>query len=534
MPPAIAWLPALAPLLLVATACAAPLAGRRDPRLAGSLVLLGASGAFLVALLATAALVASGPLHAVLGERGLGPGIRIDALSATMATLVAFLGVVVVRFSLRYLAGDPGQPRFLCWLGLTLACVLAMILAGTLLQLVAAWIGTSLALHRLLLFRPERRAAQLAARKKFIVSRFGDACLLGAAVLIWQGFGTLDLAALSDAARAAAQAGTAPAGIQGAALLIAAAALMKSAQFPVHGWLAEAMDTPTPVSALLHAGLVNGGGFLVVRLSDVMVLSAPSLHVLALVGGFTALLGSAVMLTQTSIKVSLAWSTIAQMGFMLLQCGLGAFSTAVLHIVAHSLYKAHAFLASGSVIDAARAPSLLGGEGALHPAAATALFIGAVVLAFGVGHAMGTPFMTHPGAVVLGAILALSLVQLVAASAEGGLSGPLLARCAVLAAGVAALSFALQAGASRLLGAALAPEPALHGPADLGIAALAIASFAALAILQALLPARGAEPRWRAAYVHIANGLYANALADRVMARLWPLPSRIAQPGASS
>ena len=136
-----------------------------------------------------------------------------------------------------------------------------------------------------------------------------------------------------------------------AACLLALAALLKSAQFPTHGWLTEVMETPTPVSALLHAGVINAGGFLLIRFADVMVLHPSVMAVLVMIGGFTALFGGLVMLTQPAVKTSLAWSTVAQMGFMVLECGLGLFPLALLHIVAHSLYKAHSFLASGAAVE---------------------------------------------------------------------------------------------------------------------------------------------------------------------------------------
>ncbi len=130
-------------------------------------------------------------------------------------------------------------------------------------------------------------------------------------------------------------------------------AMTKSAQIPFHSWLPDTMETPTPVSALMHAGIINAGGFLIIRLSPLVSQSHVALDLLAIVGAATAILGAVVMLTQTSIKRTLAYSTIAQMGFMMLQCGLGAFSAALLHIIAHSLYKAHAFLSSGSVLESA-------------------------------------------------------------------------------------------------------------------------------------------------------------------------------------
>jgi NAD(P)H-quinone oxidoreductase subunit 5 len=221
-----------------------------------------------------------------------------------------------------------------------------LVIAGNTLQLALAWIATSVFLHKLLLFYPERVAAQRAARKKWVVSRAGDAALIVATLVLMASYGTGDIASILSAA-----AGQATAGTTWVAGLLALAAILKSAQFPTHGWLTEVMETPTPVSALLHAGVINAGGFLLIRFADVMLLSPGVLAVLVMLGGFTALFGGLVMLTQSAVKTSLAWSTVAQMGFMILQCGLALFPLALLHIVAHSLYKAHAFLASGGTVD---------------------------------------------------------------------------------------------------------------------------------------------------------------------------------------
>ena len=219
--------------------------------------------------------------------------------------------------------------------------------AGNLFQLAVAWIATSLFLHKLLLFYPERIAAQRAARKKFVAARIGDLSLLVAAGVLAYGYATTDIASILAEART----GEGGAYAIAAAVLIALAAILKSAQFPMHGWLTEVMEAPTPVSALLHAGVINAGGFILIRFADVMLAAPGVLAALALLGGFTALFGGLVMLTQPAVKTSLAWSTVAQMGFMIFQCGLALFPIALLHIVAHSLYKAHAFLASGSAVD---------------------------------------------------------------------------------------------------------------------------------------------------------------------------------------
>jgi NAD(P)H-quinone oxidoreductase subunit 5 len=289
----------------------------------------------LATAIAIAAWVAvAGPLQTAAFS-----AVYADALSAVFAVLVGFVGLVIVRFSAVYLAGDLGQTRFMRWLCLTLAAVSLLAVSGNLPQMALAWVGVSVGLHRLLLFYPGRPAAVLAARKKFLVSRAGDACLIAAMVLLWQECGSLDVAV----ARHCHSAGM-------AAVLLACAAVLKSAQFPLHGWLLEVMETPTPVSALLHAGVINAGGFLVLRFAGVVEQSPTAMALLVAVGGITALFGAAAMRTQSAIKTALAYSTIAQMGFMLLECGLGAFSAAMLHIAAHGLYKAHAFLSSGSVL----------------------------------------------------------------------------------------------------------------------------------------------------------------------------------------
>lgn len=516
-----AWLLAAGPFLLLAAALLPP--ARARPAGLARLATAAAWAAFALAAAAPFVLRETGPLASgTVGMSGVGLAVYYDALTAVMLVLVAFVGAVVVGYSRNYLDGDPGQGRFLRWLCLTLAAVLTLILSGNLFQLALAWITTSFCLHRLLLFYPERPRAQLAARKKFLASRLGDLCLVAAAWLVHRAFGTLDLAAIFAAAEAARAAGQALPPLHGAAILLAASALLKSAQFPCHGWLIEVMETPTPVSALLHAGVINAGGFLVVRLAALVAPSAAALDLLVLVGGFTALFGAVVMLTQTSVKVWLAWSTVAQMGFMLLQCGLSTFPSAVLHIAAHSLYKAHAFLASGSVVDLARASWVPTAAGKPHPLRLVLALALAVGLVLAVGGLFGLSPAEKPGVFALGAILVMGLAQLVAASFEARPIPFVVARGAGFAVAVAVAYFALQLGAERLLAEAL-PPPVARGPLDLALVGLVVLAFGAVLVLQNLLPYRAAAPRWRALYVHLLNGLYVNTLADRLVARFWPV-----------
>ncbi len=525
MESSIVWLLALGPLaLLAASALPDRAADARAATLAARAV-LAAGLAFGTAMVGALAHVAWGTLATpTLGAPGLGFALYYDRLTAIVFALVALVGLVVVRFSRHYMAGDPRHGRFTKWLVLTLAAVLLLILSGNLVQLVLAWIATSLGLQRLLVFYRERPAAVLAARKKFVASRLGDLCLVGAALLAWQLFGSLDYPDLFSGARALQDAGTLPSAAHGLAGLLVAAALLKSAQFPMHGWLLEVMETPTPVSALLHAGIVNAGGYLLLRLADLVALSAPSMHALVVVGGLTALFGSVVMLTQTSVKVSLAYSTIAQMGFMMLQCGLGAFPAALLHLVSHSLYKAHAFLSSGSVIDLARVSSTRDPGGRPHPARLGLALAIVLSVALLVGTLAGASVVAQPGVFALGTIVLLGLTHLVVNAIDERTNGYVLGRVIALAFGVATLYYALQWGAAALLADVLPPAAPLRGPFDFALVVLVLVSFTAITILQTALPGRAGEPRWQALYVHVSHGFYVNTVANRLVVRHWPAP----------
>ncbi|MEO8366499.1 MAG: NADH-quinone oxidoreductase subunit L [Pseudoxanthomonas sp.] len=523
MPSLLSLLALVAPALLLATALLSlafpgqrPLPVLRTSRAATATTLL-------LALAAAVLTAVQGPMSSpVIGMGTVGLSVRLDVVSCTMFLLVSFVGLVVVQYSRNYLDGDARQGAFIGGLCLTLAAVLLLVLAGNLYQLAAAWVATSLALHRLLVFYRERPAALLAARKKFVTARIGDACLIGSCVVLATAFGSTDIATVLERANTLRE-GIAPHGVRTGTLLIAAAALLKSAQFPTHGWLPEVMETPTPVSALLHAGIINAGGFLVIRFADVMLLSVPSLHMIAVVGGFTALFGSVVMLTQTSIKASLAWSTVAQMGFMLLQCGLGAFAIALLHIVAHSLYKAHAFLSSGSVIDNSRAVRPSGLPSPPRTGRVLASLATAVLLYAAAGWLFGVSSQEPAAMLALGAILIMGLGVLIAQSAQGEADRHLVIRIVAAAGGATIAYFGLQAGATWLSSSTL-PAMREPDPAGLAIMGLAVASFAIVAVLQVLAPVRVTDSRWCAARVHLANGLYVNALFNRLVGAL-PRPA---------
>lgn len=502
-------LPLLAPLALLAAALAFQGPGLRPAatlRAAG----LAAGAALAVALASAALLTLGGPGSAPLAL------VRLDAVSATMLLLVSFVGWVVLRYAATYLDGEAGQGRFTAWLCLTLAAALLLVTAGNLLVLVLAWGLAGFGLQRLLLFYPERPAARRAARKKAIFARAGDAALAGAALLLLAGFGTADIAAINAAARA----GESPGFAAGAAALLALAALLKSAQFPTHGWLTEVMETPTPVSALLHAGLINAGGFLLIRFADVMLAAPGVLAALAMLGGFTALFAGLVMLTQPAVKTALAWSTIAQMGFMILQCGLALFPLALLHIVAHSLYKAHAFLASGTAVEKVAAIRRPGPVAVPDARAVGRAFLAALLLYAVIGAAFGIEGKS-PQAIALGAILVLGVAYLLAQGFADAAPGPLTLRISA-AAGAAAIGyFALQRGAEALTAGVLPPAPP-PGALEWVLIVVAVLGFGLTAFAQATFPLWAQHPAASGLRVHLANGLYVNALTDRLL-RGWTL-----------
>jgi len=510
----------IGPAALAAAAVMPTFGGNDPPKSMALRCVLAGTIALLAALFLAANVAWRGSLFApILSVAGVGLSVYVDALSAMLLLLVSFIGVVVLRYSRNYLDGDPGQSRFFKWLSLTLASVLTLIVSGNLALLIAAWIATSLGLHKLLLFYPERPAAQLAAKKKFVASRIGDLCLVAAAFLLWSRFGSLELPTLIAEMRGAPGGGS---DLLAPALLIASAALLKSAQLPVHGWLIEVMETPTPVSALLHAGVINAGGFLVLRLADVVASSTATMTTLALVGGATALFGSVVMLTQTSVKASLAYSTIAQMGFMMLECGLGAFPAALLHILAHSLYKAHAFLSSGSIIDLARASWTPSPSGQPHPARYLLAILTAPIFALVVGAFFGTTLVDKPGAIVLAAILLMGIVHLFANAWDERLNTYVLGKAAGMAVLVAISFFALHAAMEVLVAQCVPRSAPLRGVTDAVIAIVVVLSFGAVTLFQSVMASHAKSGFWQAAYVHLSHGLYLNTIANRLMLHLSP------------
>lgn len=517
----------IAPLILLLVGLTPTALANRNARIMAAVSSMIAGCAFLVALI-TAGLFIAQRIHSVslfsidlpgnIGDFSIGS--YVNTVTIFMLMLVSFVGAIVSRFARNYLDGDAQQGRFYKWLSLTLASILTLIISGNLLMFSLSWISTSLCLHQLLMYFKGRPAAVLAAHKKFIASRIGDISLIIAILLIGSSLHTLEFESMFSIM--STWQGPLPMTLQWASWLIILSAGMKSAQFPFHGWLIQVMEAPTPVSALLHAGIVNAGAFLVIRMSPIVSLSPSALAILALVGLTTLALASLVMLTQTSIKVSLAWSTTAQMGFMLLECGLGLYSLAMLHLVAHSLYKAHAFLASGSSVDSFRAPTIKLEPGPMHPLAQLLAFAFALLTTLAIGLAFGIDINKQPALLGAGAIVTIAMTQLLLQAGSINRRAGFMLRALGLSVLTSTAYFALH----TLFEHAIADSflPIRNGDSTLEhiLVLLTIGVFVGLLQLQQLLKA-GHSRLSDAVYVHLYNGLYIDVYITRMLQRVWPV-----------
>lgn len=504
---------ALAPLpLLILAAFALARPGRRP----GALPALAEGAALLSLALALAGalqLALDGPATLVVGSDALALALALDTVSAVMSVLVAFVGWVVARFSRSYLDGEAREGAFHGLLLATIAAVLVLVQAATLPVLILSFVLIGVLLRQLLLFYRERPQARRAAAKFTLAWTAGDAALLLAAIGFWAAFGTVSLAGIG----AAAASGDMPLAADIAVLLVVLAALLKTAAFPLHGWLTEVMEAPTPVSALLHAGIINAGGLLLIRLAEPVQASPAAMTLLVMLGGFSALFGALVMLTQSAVKTALAWSTVAQMGFMLLQCGLGLWPLALLHIVAHSLYKAHAFLSSGGAVQAVNAIRKPGPVAVPNLAAVARSF--ALALLLYVAVAAGFTLLLgekSPQALALGAMLIFGVSYLIAQGLADAAPWSLTLRTATASLATALAYFGFQVAAQAVWGPWL-PQAPVAGSLEWALIALAVLSFGLVAFAQALFPLWAHHPSTAGLRVHLANGLYLNALLDRMI-----------------
>jgi NADH-quinone oxidoreductase subunit L len=282
----------------------------------------------------------------------------VDPLALVMMLVVTGVGSLIHIYSLGYMAHDEEPVRYFSYLNLFTFFMLLLVLGGNLPLLFVGWEGVGLCSYLLIGFWFKRESASDAGKKAFIVNRIGDAALILGIIVAFHGFGTLDLLEIVGGVhRRPAEAFGHFGLLTTVALLLFVGACGKSAQIPLHVWLPDAMEGPTPVSALIHAAtMVTAGVYMVARLAPLYVRSETAMAAVAVVGAATAFLAATVALVQTDIKRVLAYSTVSQLGYMFLACGVGAFGYAVFHLFTHAFFKALLFLGSGSVIHA------LGGE----------------------------------------------------------------------------------------------------------------------------------------------------------------------------
>ena len=274
-------------------------------------------------------------------------GLRVDGLTAVMLLVVTGVSLAVQFYSQGYMKGDEGYARYFAFMSLFTASMLGVVLADNLVMLYVFWEMVGLCSYLLIGFWFQRPAAAAAAKKAFVVTRLGDLGFLMAILLIFVKAGTFDIGRIQEMAVG----GLLPTGVITVfALGVFAGAVGKSAQFPLHVWLPDAMEGPTPVSALIHAAtMVAAGVYLVARLFPIFDASEGAMHTVAAIGGVTAILAASMGVVMTDIKRVLAYSTISQLGYMMLALGVGGYAAAIFHLFNHAFFKALLFLGAGSV-----------------------------------------------------------------------------------------------------------------------------------------------------------------------------------------
>lgn len=461
------------------------------------------AGAFAVAVVLAVRVAVGGPVAAVVETEGGRAvfGFAVDRLAGVVLVLVTGINLTVQGFAVRYLRGDRRAGRFFAASATLTVATAAVATAATLTGLVAAWVLVSVSVCVLLAHRPDLPEARFGVRRAARAFVVGDLALIAAAILVVATVGDLDLRNIAatgvlDGERLEPVAWLAVPVASVVAVLVVVAALARSAQLPLPRWLPATLAAPTPVSALLHAGVVNAGGLLLIRLSPLLDRAPAATHLALVAGAATAIVASAAMLVRPDVKGALAQSTVAQMGFMVVQCAVGAFGAAAFHLVAHAMYKAALFLGSGSAIDHARhtaGPS----PGSRRPAAlryALAALLPAAAITI-VAVVVDPPVLYHRGG-----WLVAGFAWITGAHATWGWlgHGPSLGR-AVTASAALVVGAAAYLGAVSGLDAFLAPALAEPGP--------------------------GFASPWWAAAIAVAVGITAAALAtsrwERPRNRVW-------------
>ncbi|HYM14868.1 MAG TPA: NADH-quinone oxidoreductase subunit L [Dehalococcoidia bacterium] len=364
IPEGVAWSILLLP---VASLLIVGFITKPSPRLSAYVTIAAIGTAFLFALWALDSVIGTDghPLHfgtyewlAIHADNPIvrqfgGPdlavtvGLRIDGLSAIMLVVVTSVSLLVQVYSQGYMHGDTGYSRYFAWMSLFTAAMLGLIMVDSILLVYVFWELVGLGSYLLIGFWFHKKSAADAAKKAFLTTRLGDIGFLLAILLIWTKTDTFNIPLIQQIAQGHK---LSDAVLTLFALGVFAGAVGKSAQFPLHTWLPDAMEGPTPVSALIHAAtMVAAGVYLVARMYPVFQVSQTALHTVAYVGGFTAIFAASIAIVATDIKRVLAYSTISQLGYMMLALGTGGYVAAIFHLFTHAFFKALLFLGSGSV-----------------------------------------------------------------------------------------------------------------------------------------------------------------------------------------
>ncbi len=407
MPGQLIWLIFLLPVIsfLIISLIIRPLV-KAESRVAGYITIT-AIGVSLVLSIWTLATVLGAPNHeievpdiswATIGSLNIQIGIMVDSLTAVMLVVVTTVSLMIQIYSQGYMDGDPGYHRYYAWMSLFTAAMLGVVMSASLLMVFVFWEMVGLCSYLLIGFWFHRPSAANAAKKAFIVTRLGDFGFLAAILVIFAKTGTFDIAELHGLAGTAALAGTA---LTWVAIGIFSGAVGKSAQFPLHVWLPDAMEGPTPVSALIHsATMVSAGVFLVARTLPIFAQSLQAVTTVAIIGGVTAIFAASMGLVATDIKRVLAYSTISQLGYMMLGLGAAGIGIAhgghatveaakaaaaigIFHLFNHAFFKAMLFLGAGSVNHASGTfdMRLMGGLRKIMPWTYMTFVIGSLSLA---------------------------------------------------------------------------------------------------------------------------------------------------------
>ena len=363
MPEAAAWLILFLPLASFALIglVVRPILGA-EAKAAAYITIAAVGLSFILSLWALSASVSSHgelayPVHTWIsaGEFDFAVGILMDPLTAIMLVVVTGVSLMVQIYSIGYMHGDNGYARYFAYMSLFTSAMLGLVLANNLIQMFVFWELVGLGSYLLIGFWFDRPSAAAAAKKAFIITRFADfAFLLGILYLFFNGDALaaegLNVFVVTDIYQSIEMGLLAVGAAQWVALGIFAGAMGKSAQFPLHTWLPDAMEGPTPVSALIHAAtMVAAGVFLVARFFPMFEMSLAAMNTVAIIGGITAIFAASMGLVMNDIKRVLAYSTVSQLGYMMLALGVGAYGAAIFHLFTHAFFKALLFLGSGSV-----------------------------------------------------------------------------------------------------------------------------------------------------------------------------------------